>query len=66
MMGNGYFGYGDNWSDMPDYMQNMMRNYYGGSSFLWQFAGILDFLLKILFIVLLIAVIRWVWMKGGK
>ncbi len=39
---------------------------YGGNQFLWQFAGIFDFIQSVLVIVLLIVVIRWFWKKGSK
>jgi len=55
-----------NWEGMPDYMQNMMRNYYGGNQVLWQISPIFDFAVQVLLIVLLVALIRWVWRKGDK
>lgn len=66
MMGRGLYNYGGNWDDMPDYMQKMMQNYYGNNQLLWTVSPILSFAVQILLIVLLIAVIRWVWRKGSK
>lgn len=63
MFGNSYTG---DWDSMPDYMKQMMQNYYGGSSFFWQFAGILEFVTRLLVIILLVALIRWVWKKGNS
>ncbi len=62
MFGNGWSE--GNWDSMPEYMREMMQNYYGGASFLWQFAGILDFITQILFVILLLTAIRWFWKKG--
>jgi hypothetical protein len=61
--GNGYAG---EWDSMPDYMQNMMQNYYGGNQFFWQFTGVFHFVTWILLIILLVALIRWTWNKGNK
>ena len=66
MMGRGLYSYGGDWSSMPDFMKQMMQSYYGGAGFLWQFAGIFDFVKSVLIIVLLVALIRWVWRKGSK
>lgn len=55
-----------NWDSMPDYMQKMMQKYWGGTSPFLGLGGLLDFITSILFIILLIAAIRWLWNKGGK
>lgn len=57
---------GGNWEGMPDYMKNMMQSYYGGLRPFVAVAGILDVVKEILVVVLLVAAIRWLWMKGGK
>jgi len=54
-----------NWDSMPDYMKQMMQNYYGGTRSLWGLSGVIDFVIQILFVVLLIAAIRWLWKKGS-
>lgn len=52
---------------MNDYMRQMMSPYLSGpGSYFWQFQWILCLVTWILVIVLLIALIRWVWKKGDK
>jgi hypothetical protein len=58
--------YGGNWDSAPDYMKQMMQSYWGGVQPFWGFTGVLDFIIKILIVVLLIAAIRWLWKKGEK
>lgn len=65
MMGRGMM-YGGDFNSMPDYMKQMMQSYYGGMRSFWGFAGFLDVATSILWIILLIAAIRWLWSKGGK
>ncbi len=64
MFRSGY--YGGNWDSMPDYMQKMMQDYYAGNQILWRFSGLMDFILWSLLVILLVALIRWVWRKGDK
>lgn len=68
MMGHMFNGgfYGDNWDTMPDYMKQMMQNYWVGTKPFLALGGILEFVTHILLIVLLIAAIRWLWKKGDK
>lgn len=67
MMGRAMMSSGwENWDNLPDYMQQMMQSYWGGIGPFWALSGILDFAIQILWIILLIAAIRWLWMKGGK
>jgi len=61
MMGPGW----GSWDTMPDYMKQMMQSYWGGTKAVWGLNGILDFLAAVLWIVLLIAAIRWLWKKGN-
>ena len=58
--------YGGGWDSMPDYMKQMMQNYWGGARPFVALGGVLEFVIQILFIVLLIAAIRWLWRKGEK
>lgn len=58
--------YGSDWNSMPDYMKQMMQNYYGGLSPFGGFLGVMDFVTWALIIVLLIALIRLVWKKGDR
>lgn len=62
MMGPGW----GSWETLPDYMKRMMQSYYQGTSGLWGLSGILDFVASVLWVVLLLAAIRWLWQKGGK
>lgn len=55
-----------NWDQMPDFMREMMQQYWGGLRPFWGFGGLLDLITSILVIVLLIAAIRWLWKKGEK
>ncbi len=48
---------------MNDYMKQMMGPYGG---YFWQFQWILCLLTWVLVIVLLVALIRWIWKKGDK
>ncbi len=64
MFGSGWNG--GNWDSMPDYMKQMMQNYWGTTQPFWGVSGILDFVNQILFTVLLIVAIRWLWRKGEK
>jgi len=61
MMGSGW----GNWDSMPDYMREMMQSYWGGTQPFWGVSGILDFVTSVLWVVLLIAAIRWLWKKGN-
>ena len=60
-MGSGW----GNWDSMPDYMREMMQSYWGGTRAFWGINGILDFVTSVLWVVLLIAAIRWLWKKGN-
>ena len=62
MMGTPY----GNWDSMPDYMQQMMQQYWGGLKPFWGLSGVMDIITQVLFIVLLIAAVRWLWKKGDK
>lgn len=61
MMGPGW----GSWDSLPDYMQQMMQSYWGGTRAVWGLSGILDFASQVLWLVLLIAAIRWLWKKGS-
>lgn len=63
MMGNGWYG---DWNSMPDAMRQTMQQYWGGARPFLVLGGLLDFITQILFIVLLVAAIRWIWKKGEK
>jgi len=66
MMGRMLMGPGwGSWDTMPDYMKQMMQSYWGGTQSLWGISGILDFVTSVLWVVLLIAAIRWLWKKGN-
>ncbi len=62
----GMMGIYGQWDDVPSYMQNMMQNYYFGSPVLWQFDSLLNLIRSVLIIILLVALVRWVWRKGDK
>ena len=55
-----------NWDSTPEFMQQMMQQYYGGLRPFWGLSGILDLVTSVLVIVFLIAAIRWLWKKGGE
>lgn len=58
--------YNGDWGSVPDSMQQMMQNYYGGFKPFLGLSGTLNFINSVLFAILLIAAIRWLWKKGGK
>ena len=68
MMGHMFNGgwYGSSWDSMPDYMKQMMQQYWGGVKPFVALSAILEFIIQILFAVLLFAAIRWLWKKGDK
>lgn len=57
---------GGNWDSTPDFMKNMMQQYWGGVQPFWGLAGIIDLVQEVLILILLVAAIRWLWRKGDK
>lgn len=67
MMGHMFEGgYGGNWDNMPEYMQNMMQSYYGGLAPFSSLFGVFQLVTWVLLIAFLIAAIRYLWAKGSK
>ncbi len=62
MMGN-YYG---SWDQVPDYMKQMMQSYYGGIAPFGGIFGLLQLITWILVLVLLVAAIRYLWIKGSR
>ena len=63
----GHMGvYSGNWSDMPEGMQNMMQNYYGGMYQYGNWYGLGHLVICVLVIALLVALVRYVWKLGDK
>lgn len=60
------YNYGTNWQNLPDFMKQMMQQYYGGFQPFWGFLGFFHLIVWVLVVVLLIGLIRWVWKKGNK
>jgi len=59
----GYYG---NWDSMPESMRQMMQKYYQNVSSYWPFLGLMRFITWILIVMLLVALIRYFWLKGNK
>ena len=68
MMGNMYARgwYGGDWNSAPDFMKNIMQQYWGGIGPFLGIAGLLDVVKEFLVVILLVAAIRWLWMKGNE
>lgn len=66
MMGMMNFGYNGDWNNVPQYMQQMMQNYYGGIAPFSSIFGVMQFLTWVLVLILLFAAIRFLWNKGGN
>lgn len=62
MMNFGY--YGGDWNNVPNYMQQMMQNYYGGIAPFGGLLGFLQVVICLLLIVLLVVLIRYFWLKA--
>ena len=60
------YGFSGNWENMPDYMQQMMKSYYGGLRPFGSAFGILHLISWVLVMVLLMTLIRYFWKKGSK
>ena len=54
------------WGVVAEMMREMMPHKFGTGQVFWQIHWALGFIIWILVIVLLIALIRWVWKKGDK
>lgn len=55
-----------NWADMPENMQRMMQNYYGGMVNDSSWYGLAHLITWVLIIALLVALVRYFWMLGDK
>lgn len=68
MMGHMFNGanYSGNWADMPENMQRMMQNYYGGVTNYSSWCDLAHFVIWVLVIALLVSLIRLIWKKGDK
>ncbi|OGM55956.1 hypothetical protein A3F62_05270 [Candidatus Woesebacteria bacterium RIFCSPHIGHO2_12_FULL_44_11] len=58
--------YGGNWEGLPDYMQQMMKSYYGGLQPFGAVFGIFHLVSWVLVILILVALFRLVWKRGSK
>ena len=68
MMGHMFSGGNDysNWADMPENMQRMMQNYYGGMANYSSWYGLAHFITWLLVIALLVSLVRYFWKLGDK
>ena len=62
-----FFGNSENWGQMGDLMQKMMRPYTNGlGGYYWQINWIIELTISLLLIALLVSAIRYLWKKGDK
>lgn len=55
------------WGGITNLMREMMGPYRSGGGYVfWQFHWLLELVTWVLLIVLLVALIRWIWKKGDK
>lgn len=66
MMGHMFGGYSGNWDSMPEGMQQMMQNYYGGMYRYGNLYGLGHLVFCVLVIALLVALVRYFWKLGDK
>jgi len=57
---------GGSWDSLPDYMQQMMQSYWGGMRPFVAYTWLAHLITWILIVALLVAAIRYLWIKGGK
>jgi hypothetical protein len=65
-MGHMFDGFNGDFKSMPDPMRSMMQNYYQGLAPFGSVFGFLELVTWILFLGLIVALIRYFWLKADK